>query len=75
MTNRSKYSSYESITETFRDLGLDDPELRRRLQDFSNPEAWPRQVKKSGVILITRSNTGSDEGDSDIPQSEESSNS
>ena len=74
MTNRIKYSNHETITKTFRDLGLDDLELRRRLQDFSNPEAWPRQVKESGVVLITRSNTGPDEGDGDALQSEKSSN-
>ena len=74
MTNRIKYSSYETINKTFQDLGLDDPELRRRLQDFSNPETWPHQVKKSGVVLITRSNTGPDEGEGDALRSEKSSN-
>lgn len=72
--NLSKYSSHETIAEIFRMLGLDDPELRRRLQDFSNPEVWPRQVKKSDVVLITRSNTAPEEGGDNLLQSEKSPN-
>ena len=72
MGNRSKYSRHETIAETFRSLGLDDPELCRRLQDFSSPEVWPRQVRKSGIVLITRSNTTPEEGDGNVLQSEKS---
>ena len=64
MKNQPERSSYENIVKTFRDLGLDDPELRRRLQDFSKSGTWPRQVRKSdGGVLVTRGNTASDEGD------------
>ena len=64
MKNQPEHSSYENIVKTFRDLGLDDLELRRRLQDFSKSGTWPRQVKKSDDgVLVTRGNTASDEGD------------
>ena len=61
--NQSRHSSHEVIVKTFRDLGLDDPELCRRLQDFSKPEIWPRQVERHGDVIITRSNTASNEGE------------
>ena len=65
MKDQSRHSSHEVIVKTFRDLGLDDPELCRRLQDFSKPEIWPRQVERHGDVIITRSNTAPDEGDND----------
>lgn len=63
MKDQTKHSNHETIAKTFRDLGLDDPELRRRLQDFSKSGIWPRQVKKSDSVLVTRGNTAPDEGD------------
>ena len=63
MKDQPKHSSHETIAKTFRDLGLDDPELRRRLQDFSKSGIWSPQVKKSDDILVTRGNTAPDEGD------------
>ena len=63
MKDQSKHSDHETIAKTFRDLGLDDPELRRRLQGFSKSGIWLRQVKKSDGVLVTRGNTAPDEGD------------
>ena len=63
MKNQSRQSSHEAIVKTFRDLGLDDPEFCRRLQGFSKPEIWPRQVERRGDVIITRSNTASNEGE------------
>ena len=63
MKIQSRQSSHEAIVKTFRDLGLDDPELCRRLQDFSKPKIWPRQVERRGDVIITRSNTASNEGE------------
>ena len=63
MKNQSRHSSYETIVKIFRDLGLDDPELCRRLQDFSKPEILPRQIERRGDVIITRSNTVSNEGE------------
>ena len=65
MKDQPRHSSHEIIVKTFRDLGLDDPELCRRLQDFSKPEIWPHQVERHGDVIITRSNTAPDEGDDD----------
>ena len=65
MKNQSRHPSHEAIVKTFRDLGLDDPELCRRLQDFSKPEIWPRQIARCDDVIITRSNTAPDEGDDD----------
>ena len=65
MKDQSRHSSHEIIVKTFRDLGLDDPELCRRLQDFSKPEIWPRQIARCDDVIITRSNTAPDEGDDD----------
>lgn len=65
MKDQSRHPSHETIIKTFRDLGLDDPELCRRLQDFSKPEIWPRQIARCDDVIITRSNTAPDEGDDD----------
>ncbi len=65
MKNRPRHSSHEVIVKIFRDLGLDDPELCRRLQDFSKPEIWPRQIERRGDVITTRNNTAPDEGDDD----------
>ena len=65
MKTQSRQSSHETIVKIFRDLGLDDPDLCRRLQDFSKPEIWPRQIARRGDVIITRSNTAPDEGDDD----------
>ena len=65
MKNQSRHSSHEAIVRIFRDLRPDDPELCRRLQDFSKPEIWPRQIARRGDVIITRSNTAPDEGDDD----------
>ena len=53
MKDQSRHSSHEIIVKTFRDLGLDDPELCRRLQDFSKPEIWSRQIERHGDVIIT----------------------
>ena len=62
MKDQSRHPSHETIVKIFRDLGLDDPELCRRLQDFSKPEIWPRQIARCDDVIITRSNTAPDEG-------------
>ena len=65
MKDQFRHSSHETIFRTFQDLGLDDPELCRRLQGFSKPEIWPRQIERHGDVIITRSDTAPDEGDDD----------
>lgn len=65
MKTQSRQSSHETIVKIFRDMGLDDPDLCRRLQGFSKPEIWPRQIARRGDVIITRSNTAPDEGDDD----------
>lgn len=63
MKNQSRYSSSETIAETFRYLGLDDPKLRSRLRGFSKPGIWPPQVERRSSKLVTRNNTAPDQGD------------
>ncbi len=60
MNNKPKTANVEEITKTFRDLGLDDPELRRRLKEFSEPSKWAARVNRRYYALSTRNNTAQD---------------
>ena len=60
MNNRRKTLSDDEIAKTFRDLGLDDPEVRRHFQEFSRPSKWPARTNMRDYALSTRNNTAHD---------------
>lgn len=45
-TKKRQRLSQEEIEQTFRDLGLDDPEVRRRFQQLSEIEGWSSGWKR-----------------------------
>ena len=45
----------EEITDTYRTLGILDPDERQRLQELANPIAWPEWKRQRKLYNKTRS--------------------
>ena len=66
MQVEQKEPGLEAILEVFRELGLDDAERQKRLQELAKPSGRYRLGKKQDTPLETRNNTLMEEQYKDV---------